>query len=61
VGDGQLQAESLTRNLVIAATAFAKHPFDAIELFGGSRGHPAGLRLLGDDFLFDFGVTRILS
>src|ERR1700732_2912037 len=38
------------------ATASAKHPFDAIELLGGSRGRPGGLRLLGDDFLFDFVV-----
>ena len=39
------------------ATASAKHPFDAIELLGGSRGRPGGLRLLGDDFLFDFLVS----
>src|ERR1700694_5409176 len=55
-GAGQPQAESLTRNLVMPATASAKPPFDAIELWGGSRGRPGGLRLLGDDFLFDFVV-----
>jgi hypothetical protein len=56
-GRCQLQAESLTRNLVIPATAFANHPFDAIELLRGSQGHPGGLRLLRDDFLFGFCPT----
>ena len=53
-GDGQLQAESLTRNLVIPATAFANHPFDAIELLGEAGAIPVAFGCFAMIFSLDF-------